>query len=237
MLNTTECYAGAFRIRQKSKETALTMVNDRWFKLLFALIFCLCIGACIRAPICEISDSTGVINLYGKSPPRVLIVYQSKYGSTKQYAEWIHREIPSQMADITNCNALEFAKYDVIVFGSYIRTGRIVVAPVIIETWNAIKGKKIVLFTTSGTPPEHPNIGKIYNANLPHEITKEIKYFPLHGRMLHMDLSFYDESLVAVGRMMEKDETLKRFMTEDFDDVEPENILPVLEYIKALLTR
>lgn len=213
------------------------MVNDRWFKLLVALILCLCIGACTHAPICEISDSTGVINLYGKSPSRVLIVYQSKYGSTKQYAEWIHREIPSQMVDIKKCNALEFTKYDMIVFGSYIRTGQIVIAPVIIENWNAIKGKKIVLFTTSGTPPGHPNIGKIYNTNLPHEIRKEIKYFPLHGRMLHKDLSSYDESLVTVGRMMEKDETLKRFMTEDFDDVKPENISPVLEYIKALLTR
>jgi ubiquinone/menaquinone biosynthesis C-methylase UbiE len=167
----------------------------------------------------------------------VLIVYQSKYGSTKQYAECIHKDIPSQMADAEKCNALEFTKYDVIIFGGYIRTGRIVIAPVIIENWNAIKGKNVVLFTTSGTPPEHPNIRKIYNANLPQEIRREIKYFPLRGRMVRKDLSSYDESLVAVGRMMEKDETLKRFMTEDFDDVKPENIFPVLEYIKALLTR
>ncbi len=213
------------------------MINDRWLKLLFVSILCIYICACTHAPICEISDSKGSSNLIGKGPPRVLIVYQSKYGSTKQYAEWIHKEIPSQMVDIKKCNAPQFIKYDVIVFGGYIRTGRIVIAPLIIETWNTIKEKKVILFTASGTPPEHPNISKIYNANLPHEIGKEIKYFPLCGRMLHKDLSSYDEGLVAVGRMMEKDETLKRFMTEDFDDVKPENISPVLEYIKALLTR
>jgi len=213
------------------------MAYHRWFKLLAALLLCLCIGACTHAPICEISDSRGVSDLYGKSPRRVLILYQSKYGSTKQYAEWIHREIPSQMADAEKCNALEFTKYDVIIFGGYIRTGRIVIAPVIVENWNAIKEKKIILFTTSGTPPEHPNISKIYNANLPQEIRREVKYFPLRGRMVHKDLSSYDESLVAVGRMMEKDETLKRFMTEDFDEVKQENIFPIMEYIKALLTR
>jgi hypothetical protein len=141
------------------------------------------------------------------------------------------------MADAEKCNALEFTKYDVIIFGGYIRTGRIVIAPVIVENWNAIKEKKIILFTTSGTPPEHPNISKIYNANLPQEIRREVKYFPLRGRMVHKDLSSYDESLVAVGRMMEKDETLKRFMTEDFDEVKQENIFPIMEYIKALLTR
>jgi len=213
------------------------MMINRWSKLLVILLAWLCVNACTHAPICEISDSRGVSDLYGKTPPRVLILYQSKYGSTKQYAEWIHKEIPSQMADIEKCNAPEFTEYDVIVIGSYIRAGRIVIAPRIIETWDAIKGKKVVLFTTSGTPPEHPNIGKIYNTNLPQEIGKEIKYFPLRGRMLHKDLSSYDESLVAVGRMMEKDETLKRFMSEDFDDVKRENILPMLEYIKALLTR
>jgi len=213
------------------------MVNNQWFKLLVALILCLYIGACAHAPICEISDSRGVVNLNGKSPARVLIVYQSEYGSTRQYAEWIHRDIPSQMADAEKCRDLKFTKYDVIIFGGYIHAGRIVIAPLIVETWNAIQGKKVVLFTTSGTPPEHPNIGKIYSANLPLEIRKEIKYFPLHGRMLHKELSSYDESLVAVGRMMEKDETLKRFMTEDFDDVKSENIIPVLEYVKALLPR
>ena len=212
------------------------MINNRWLKLLFISILCICIGACTHAPICEMSDSRGVSNLYEKSPPRVLILYQSKYGSTTQYAEWIHKEIPSQMADIEKCNAPEFMKYDVIVFGGYIRTGRIVIVPLIIENWNTIKGKKVILFTTSGTPPEHPNIGKIYNANLPPVIRQEIKYFPLRGRMLHKDLSFYDESLVAIGRMIEKDETLKRFMTEDYDDVKQKNISPVLEYIKAQLT-
>jgi len=230
-----KCSRCAFPARQKSKDTALTMVNDRWFKMLVALLLCIYTGACMYAPFCEISNSKGVGDLYGKSPCRVLIVYQSKYGSTKQYAEWIHREVPSQMADIEKCNALEFTKYDVIVIGSYIRAGRIVIAPRVIETWDAIKKKKVVLFTTSGTPPEHPNIVKIYNTNLPREIRKEIKYFPLRGRMLHKDLSSYDESLVAVGRMMEKDETLKKFMSEDFDDVKRENILPILEYIKTLL--
>ncbi len=190
----------------------------------------------MHAPVCEISDSRGGRDLQVKSPPRVLILYQSKYGSTKQYAEWIHKEIPSRMADTNNCNAPEFTKYDLIVFGGYVRTGRIVIAPMIVENWNVIKGKQVVLFTTSGTPPEHPNIRKIYNANLPQEIRQGIKYFPLRGRMLHKDLSSYDESLVAVGRMMEKDETLKRFMTEDFDEVKQENIYPILEYIRAQLT-
>ncbi|HVO64961.1 MAG TPA: flavodoxin domain-containing protein [Syntrophales bacterium] len=212
------------------------MINDRWFKLLFVAILCIGIGACIHAPVCEISDIRGGSNIYGSSTSRVLIMYKSKYGSTKQYAEWIHREIPSRMADVDKCNAPEFTKYDVIVFGGYVRTGRIVVAPMIVENWNIIKGKQVVLFTTSGTPPEHPNINKIYNASLPYEIRKDIKYFPLRGRMLHKDLSIYDESLVAVGRMMERDEALKRFMTEDFDEVKQENIYPVLEYIKAQLT-
>ena len=48
------------------------------------------------------------------------------------------------------------------------------------------------------------------------------------------DLSFFDNLLVAVGRMMERDESLKKFMAEDFDEVKSESLIPMLEYIKML---
>jgi len=105
----------------------------------------------------------------------------------------------------------------------------------IIESWNAVKGKKVVLFTTSGTPPEHPNIRKIYQRSLPEGSWKDIKYFPLHGRMVKNDLSFIDKFLVAIGQIMEKDESIAKRMREDYDEVKQENLLPLLDYVKAQL--
>jgi hypothetical protein len=54
---------------------------------------------------------------------------------------------------------------------------------------------------------------------------------------LSKDIGFFDKFLIAIGRMVEKDEALRKFMSEDFDEVKPENLSPVLEYLNALLLK
>ena len=211
------------------------MITNRWSKLFIVMLILVCAVACAHTEVSNRSEIKQYDALSEDSKPRVLIVYQSKYGSTKQYAQWIQSDIPSDLADADTADTHEFAKYDVIVFGSSIRMGRIVIAPLIIESWNAVKGKKVVLFTTSGTPPEHPNIRKIYQRSLPEGSWKDIKYFPLHGRMVKNDLSFIDKFLVAIGQIMEKDESIAKRMREDYDEVKQENLLPLLDYVKAQL--
>jgi len=212
------------------------MIN-RWSMLLVILLVCFFAGACTHAPVSETSALKTYSGSNATDRPRVLILYQSKYGSTRQYADWIHKDIPSEIVDVEKGDKPDFAEYEVIVFGGSVRMGRIVIAPLIVETWNAVKGKKVVLFTTSGTPPQHPNILKIFNSSFPEDIRKEIKYFPLRGRILSKDIGFFDKLLIAIGRMVEKDEALRKFMSEDFDEVKPENLSPVLEYLKALLLK
>jgi hypothetical protein len=41
---------------------------------------------------------------------------------------------------------------------------------------------------------------------------------------------------MAIGKMMEQDETLKKNMGKDFDGVQRENLLPLFEYVKEIKT-
>jgi menaquinone-dependent protoporphyrinogen IX oxidase len=207
----------------------------RWYKLIVILFLVICAGACTHAQVSDKSEIKKEASLIIETKPRVLIVYKSKYGSTKQYAQWIQQSIPSDLVDADSVDKPEFAKYDVIVFGGSIRISRIVIAPLIIEFWDAVKGKKVVLFSTSGTPPDHPNIRNIYERSLPEELRKDIKYFPLHGRMLKNNLSSIDKILVDIGQRMETDESMAQRMREDYDEVKRENIIPLLDYVKAQL--
>jgi menaquinone-dependent protoporphyrinogen IX oxidase len=165
---------------------------------------------------------------------KILIAYQSKYGSTKQYAEWIHRESDGDLANIENGDKPHLERYDIIIIGGSVRVGKIIIAPFIKDQWSIIKGKQIILFTTSGTPPQHPKIQSIYEKSLPEEIRKEIKYFPLHGRISRENLTLWDTFLTVVGKIMEQDEALKKDMGQDFDGVQRENLLPLLEYLKDI---
>ncbi|HSW40737.1 MAG TPA: flavodoxin domain-containing protein, partial [Acidobacteriota bacterium] len=110
----------------------------------------------------------------------------------------------------------------------------IVIAPFIKDNWSVLKEKKVVLFTTSGTPPHHAKIRIIYEKSFPEEIRKKIKYFPLPGRISLKDLTFFDQRLMAIGKMMERDEDLKKDMGKDFDGVKRENLLPIFEYLNEI---
>jgi hypothetical protein len=47
-------------------------------------------------------------------------------------------------------------------------------------------------------------------------------------------LTFFDKRLMAIGKMLEQDEALKKDMGKDFDGVKRENLLPVFEYLKEI---
>lgn len=209
------------------------MVACRRCRLLVVVLAVLCIGACAHVGDSRTSAATVRSSLREAGEPRVLIAYQTKYGSTRQYAQWINKNIPGDLVDVEKGEKPEFTGYDMIIFGSPIRMGRIVIAPLIVENWGTLIGKKVILFTASGTPPGHPNIQKCYHRNIPDEIRKDIKYFPLRGKIVSRELSFFDKFLVAVGRIVENDETLRSSMADDFDGVKPENLIPMLEYIRT----
>ena len=212
------------------------MIHSRLLNVLFIPLFLVSANTIASGQVGSTDSSMIKNNGNAMKNIKVLIAYQSKYGSTKQYAEWIQQDTEGDLVNIENGDKPDLAKYDIIIIGGYVRTGSIVIAPFIKDHWSVMKGKKVILFTTSGTPPRHPKIQSIYEKSLPEEIRKEIKYFPLHGRISGKDLTLFDKFLISIGKIMEKDETLKKDMGKDFDGVHRENLLPLLEYLEDVKT-
>lgn len=188
----------------------LKMIHTRLMSVLSIILLLLSANTIAFCQV-EINDSSTIKNSSNDIQSiKILIAYQSKYGSTKQYAEWIHQEIKGNLVNIENGDKPDLTRYDIIIIGGSVRVGNIVIAPFIQDHWSVMKGKKVILFTTSGTPPQHPKIQSIYEKSLPEEIRKVIKYFPLHGRISGKDLTLFDKFLISIGKIMEQDETLKK---------------------------
>jgi len=209
------------------------MIHNRLLNVLLILFLLLSANTIAS---CQVGNDSSVIknNRHDIQHVKMLIAYQSKYGSTKQYAKWIQKECNGDLVNIKNGDKPDLARYDIIIIGSSVRVGNIVIAPFIKDHWSVMKGKKVILFTTSGTPPQHPKIQSIYEKNLPEVIRKEIKYFPLHGRISGENLTLLDKFLMVIGKIMEQDEALKKDMGKDFDGVQRENLLPLFEYVKEI---
>lgn len=212
------------------------MIHTRLLNVLFILILLLSANTSASGQIASNDPSMIKYSPNDIQNIKILIAYQSKYGSTKQYAEWIHNEINGDLVNIDNRDKLDLARYDIIIIGSSVRTGNIVIAPFIKDNWSVLEGKTVIIFTTSGTPPQHPKIRSIYEKSLPEEIRKAIKYFPLHGRISRENLTLFDKFLIAIGKIMEQDETLRKDMGVNFDGVQRENLKPLLEYLEDLKT-
>src|SRR5512140_482658 len=73
---------------------------------------------------------------------KLLIAYQSKYGSTRQYAEWIQQGTGGDLVNLEDGDTPDLAGYDILIIGGYVRIGNIVIAPFIKNHWGEMKGKK-----------------------------------------------------------------------------------------------
>lgn len=54
---------------------------------------------------------------------KIAVVYKSKRGSTKQYAQWIAEETGADLFDADQCKSSDLSDYDTIVFGGWLRAG------------------------------------------------------------------------------------------------------------------
>ena len=56
---------------------------------------------------------------------RLLIVYYSKTGFTKQYAQWLQEDLHGDCIPLPERGQVDFSSYDKVVFGSSVHAGRI----------------------------------------------------------------------------------------------------------------
>jgi len=133
--------------------------------------------------------------------PKTLVLYYSKYGTTKKYAEWIAAELGGDVYALSNFNLNSLANYDVIVIGSALYAGTIWGPDLIVKNYEALRGKKLVMFTcglADYSKEEHRNkIAKRIEAAIPENIMRDIKVFFLRGGIDYGKMSLIHRIMMA----------------------------------------
>lgn len=163
---------------------------------------------------------------------KAAIFYTGKYGSTKQYAEWLGEATDLPVYDL-NREVPDPAVYDTLILGSSI----IVTAPTIkkwlFAHWEELKGKKLLLFTVSGTAPGHSDLILWLNKHLTEEMIWNMQYEPLRGRMNPKELPWHIRTLLRLASRFEKDPEARNRMKNGFDYMDRDSLIPILEWIDA----
>jgi len=164
-----------------------------------------------------------------------LVIYNGKYGATKQYAMWIGQELQLPVASADRFHIDELPKYDYFILGSSVYIGKLEIKDWLKKNFNVLQNKKIFFFQVAASPVEQIEKRQSYNkASLPTTIIEKIQFYYLPGRMIMRNLSAWDRFMLKMGAKLAKDPVEKKTMLTDFDHVKKENILPLIEAITIL---
>ena len=78
---------------------------------------------------------------------RTVVVYESKYGSTKKYAKWLSEELSCDLIEKKNTTIDKLLGYDTIIYGGGLYAGGVSGIKLITKNFHKISNKNLILFT------------------------------------------------------------------------------------------
>lgn len=172
---------------------------------------------------------------------KILVVYQSKTGFARRYAEMIGTAVGAEVAEFRTASAEQMSKYDVVVYGAGLYAGRINGLAKAKETFQKSTAGKLVVFATGATPGEvTAKIEEVWSVNLPGEEAETIPHFYMQGGLNYEKMGFMDRLLMKMMANMlkkkeNKDETdagMEQAILSSFDSTSEDYIQPIVEYIR-----
>ena len=109
-----------------------------------------------------------------------IILYTSKYGATKKYADWLAEETGFSCIETKKAKVKELANYDVIILGGGIYAFSIAGLSFIKKNIDALGGKKLAVFCCGASPYEEQAFKEIKKHNMRGSIS-EVPLFYCRG--------------------------------------------------------
>ena len=172
-----------------------------------------------------------------------IVLYRSKYGSTKAYAEWIAEELSCEAKDAKGVNVNDLLEYDTIILGGGLYAETIAGATLITKNIDKLSGKKLIVFTTGLTPTDCREYydGMVIEKNFKGNVKDKVKIFNYPGKMVYKELSLVHRTAIkTLQTIMSKKENptdmekmLVNLCDIDADLSDRSLITGLVEYAKA----
>lgn len=123
-----------------------------------------------------------------------IILYQSKYGATKKYAEWLKALTEFDMAETRKADIKKVQEYDIIILGGGIYASGIAGLSFLKKNIGKLAGKKIAVFCVGASPYDEKAYEEIYTHNFKNELAG-VQCFYGRGAWNEAAMSFTDRTL------------------------------------------
>ena len=147
-----------------------------------------------------------------------IIIYKSKYGAAKKYAQWLQRMAGFQCIKTRDAALKDILQYDIIVLCSSIYASGIAGLPFLKKNIDSLRDKKIAIFCVGASPHDESAFEEIKARNL----TGNLKGIPL----------FYGRGAWDLSKMTFIDRTICKMLQRSISKKDPDTYEP---WMKALM--
>ncbi len=147
-----------------------------------------------------------------------IVIYKSKYGSTKNYAQWIGESLNCEVIEAKKASVSKLTEYDNIIYGGGLYGEVINGVHLITQNIDKLKDKKIAIFSTGITPLDCRDYYEDYvlKKNFKNGVPENIRIFNFLGKMVIDELSIVHKTAIK---------TLKKIMLRKENPTEMEKLL------------
>ncbi|GIM29278.1 flavodoxin [Clostridium polyendosporum] len=143
----------------------------------------------------------------------IVVIYKSKYGSTKRYAEWIASNVNADLFEISTISLNDLQKYDTIIFGGSLHAAGIKGVKIITDNFKQLMNKKIIVFAVGCSPGRKDAINHVLYNNFTNDMKERVNFFYLRGAFNYKKLGFIDKIMMSALKSK-----LKRMKKEELDE-------------------
>lgn len=129
-----------------------------------------------------------------------IILYQSKYGATKKYADWLTERTGYDCIETKNAKATQLQNYDVIILGGGVYASGIAGLHFLKKNMSSVADKKIAVFAVGASPYDEKAILQIKEMHFK-DVLCDVPLFYCRGAWDEEKMTFGDRTLC---RMLQK---------------------------------
>lgn len=175
---------------------------------------------------------------------KTIIIYHSKTGFTKRYAEWLAQDIGGVCLPYGKRKGADLAAYDAIVFGGRLQAGAVHGAKWFFGQAAKLPGKRLALFFTGAMPPDPQAIERAVAQNVPPQERGRIPAFYLWGGLCYEKMGLADRAMMAAFRRMlaakkapgPEEREAAKMVANSYDMAKRENLRELEAYLRGAPT-
>lgn len=178
----------------------------------------------------------------------IVVIYKSKYGSTKKYAEWISEELKCDLLESAEIEEDRLKKYSTVIFGGGLYASGINGIKLINRNYEIIKDKNILIFTVGLSSTQDKSIFKpIIEKNFTQDMQENIDFFHFRGGINYKELSLLHKLMMTMlKRMVSKknekertldDEDILKTYGKKVDFTDKNHIEPIISHVNKKLNK